>query len=330
MSEVQNMETKSYRELFQAWMADPKQYKGRLLAKQYEVTGKQVDLTDAQGGFAQPEELRNLAQNVANKVNHARILAGVTPSPSSKYRAALADEFGATWVGETDTRTESSTGQFRTQNPTFGEVTALAVATEWALDDMVQGDEWLIQGLESEFAGLETKAFISGTGTNQPSGMLLNNPTADPDSSRDTNTYQSANIGAAGSITAESLAGLLTSLPDEYLAAPQACAWLMHPDVYAEVRELDTSLRAPTRDGAISTFMDLNCFISGEMPAPGAGSFSVAVGNFADGYIFVERAPGMRITRDAVTDVGKVRFYGRRVVGGQVLNNRAIRFGALA
>jgi HK97 family phage major capsid protein len=35
---------------------------------------------------------------------------------------------------------------------------------------------------------------------------------------------------------------------------------------------------------------------------------------------------GMRITRDAVTNIGHVRFYVRRREGGIVLNNNAIKF----
>lgn len=329
MSEAEDIKILSeeeHKELFMAWLKDPAKYKYALLDHQ-----KAVELaTDASGGFAQPEELRNEAVSLANEINIARILCGVTASMTGAYRAAVTDEFSASWVGETDVRGVTATGTFSSQNPTFGEVYAKGVVTEWALDDMVDSANWLVRATESTFAVTETKAFISGTGANQPSGMLLNAPTTQPDNARARDTYQETAIGAAGSITAQSLAALQASLPDEYLGQPQNCAWLMHPDVYAEVRELDSSLRAPTRDGAISTFFDMNCFVSKQMPAPGVASNSVAVGNFSDGYQFLERFPGTRYTRDSVSTIGKINFYARRRIGGGVLNNRAIRFGVLS
>jgi HK97 family phage major capsid protein len=322
-----------HKQLFENWVRSPTAYKERL--EEFEnryFEGKQVDLgTGAAGAFAQPLEVRNRAQQIADNVNTARMLSPVVMANSMDYRAALIDDgTGASWVGETDARTVSATGAFRGQVPTFGELVARPAITEWALDDLVDSTEWLLMTTESQFALIETKAFISGTGVNQPSGMLLNAPLATADSTRDVNTYQFTAVGAAGSISLASLGGLQMSLPDYVLAQPQNAAWLMHPLIWAEILGLDAYISPATRNGAIATFMGMNVFISAQMPAPGVGSFSLAVGDFAQGYILLERFPGTRYTNDNVTDKGKINIYSRRRIGGQVLNNRAIRFGQLS
>ena len=56
-----------------------------------------------------------------------------------------------------------------------------------------------------------------------------------------------------------------------------------------------------------------------------AGKFPVGFGDYKRGYLLVDRV-GLRMTRDNVTNVGFVRFYVRRRVGGIVLNNDAIKY----
>lgn len=324
-----------HRDIYLKWVQKPSQYAEYLSALErhyFSLSGKQVDMgTGAAGGFAQPEQLRAEAALIADEVNLARILCGATPVESGNYRGALIDDgTGAAWAGETDARSEETTGAFRSQPMPSGELYAYPKITEWALDDMVDSDAWLLRAIESKFAFSEVAAWINGTGVNQPQGMLANAPNTDSDAARDPETYQEIAIGALNSITAETLGQLQGSLPDEFLAAPQNCAWLMHPGVWRDVRELDPASRAPTRNGAIATFMDMNVFITSQLPIPAAGTNSIAVGNFQQGYMLTERWPGTRITRNDVTDVGKVGIYARRRVGGNVWNNRAIRFGALS
>ena len=60
------------------------------------------------------------------------------------------------------------------------------------------------------------------------------------------------------------------------------------------------------------------------MPAVAANSFSVAFGDFREGYLVVDRV-GMRITRDEITTPGYVKFYIRKRVGGITRNSQAIK-----
>ena len=61
-----------------------------------------------------------------------------------------------------------------------------------------------------------------------------------------------------------------------------------------------------------------------DMPAVGAGAFSLAFGDFKEGYLIADRV-GMRITRDEITTPGFVKFYVRKRVGGKIRNSQATK-----
>jgi HK97 family phage major capsid protein len=63
-----------------------------------------------------------------------------------------------------------------------------------------------------------------------------------------------------------------------------------------------------------------------QMPNIGAGLFPVAFGDFRRGYILAGRTQ-TRITVDAnITTPGRMKYFVRRRVGGNVLDNHALKF----
>jgi HK97 family phage major capsid protein len=57
-----------------------------------------------------------------------------------------------------------------------------------------------------------------------------------------------------------------------------------------------------------------------------ANGHPIAFGNFARGYLLVDRV-GLRITVDAnITTPGRIKYFIRRREGGHVLNNDAVKF----
>lgn len=64
--------------------------------------------------------------------------------------------------------------------------------------------------------------------------------------------------------------------------------------------------------------------IDDNMPAMGANSLSIAYGNFAQGYVVVNRS-GTVLIRDNITAKGKTKFNFRRRFGGGVQNFEAIK-----
>ena len=60
------------------------------------------------------------------------------------------------------------------------------------------------------------------------------------------------------------------------------------------------------------------------MPDIGAGSLSIAFGNFAAGYVIAERT-ATRILRDPYSHKPFVHFYATKRIGGAVANSEAIK-----
>jgi HK97 family phage major capsid protein len=60
------------------------------------------------------------------------------------------------------------------------------------------------------------------------------------------------------------------------------------------------------------------------MPVVGAGSLSIAFGDFRRGYLIVDRA-GVRVIRDPFTAKPYILFYTKKRVGGGVQDFDAIK-----
>jgi len=67
--------------------------------------------------------------------------------------------------------------------------------------------------------------------------------------------------------------------------------------------------------------------VDDNMPALGAGSYSLAFGNFKRGYKIVNRA-GTTLIRDNITAKGQTKFNFRRRFGGGIMNYEAIKLMA--
>ena len=61
-----------------------------------------------------------------------------------------------------------------------------------------------------------------------------------------------------------------------------------------------------------------------DMPAKGANALSIAFGDFARGYLIVDRI-GTSVLRDPYTNKPYVGFYTRKRVGGCVVDSEAIK-----
>ena len=291
--------------------------------------------TGAAGGFALPEEISREIGRLELLFSPVRRLVKVRQVGTNDYKE-LVSKRGTTsgWVGETGTRTATLTPQLRERAPTFGEIYAYPQVSEWALDDIFFNVEsWLSEEVAQEFAQEEGVAVIAGNGTSKPTGMINTSPAATADFAspeRSANAYQAVTTdltpGGVG-ILADNLIDLAATLAAEYRARS---AWVFNSLTGAAIRKLkDTTnqylwqpgLQAGTPDQLLGRPVE----IWENMPAIGANNFPVALGDWQRAYILADRI-GLRITRDNVTNVGFIRFYIRRRVGGHVLDNHAAKF----
>ena len=78
-----------------------------------------------------------------------------------------------------------------------------------------------------------------------------------------------------------------------------------------------------------STILNLPVRMSTTMPAVAANALSVALADWSDAYLIVDRL-GISVQRDPYTAKPFVEFYTRKRVGGDVVNFRSIKVGIVA
>lgn len=294
--------------------------------------------TPADGGYAVPEELdRDIVKKLVD-ISPMRSVATVRTVGSSGYRK-LASIGGAAsgWVGEAAARPATNTPQLAEIVPTMGELYANPQATQVMLDDaFFDAEAWLAAEVAEEFARAEGAAFISGNGTNQPTGFLNGTAVATADASRAWGVLQfvaSAQAAAlpAANTYADKYIEIVHSLKAGYR---QGAVWMCNKTLLGELRKVKTSdnqyLWQPSvQAGTPATFLGYAVVEAEDMPAVGAGNFPLAFGNFGAGYLIVDRM-GVRTLRDPFSNKPYVGFYTTKRVGGIVQNSEAIKLLKIA
>ena len=347
--EGESKEAVEYRHAFLDWMRAPgdheRQQKAAAAAKQLESKSREgretrstqtVTSTGSAGGFALPEIIERQIARLSVDISPIRQISTVRTVGSPDYKE-LFDVNGAgfEWLGETDTRNQTNTPDLAEVAPTFGMASAKPQASEESLDDLFfDVESWLTMSAAEAIAQGEGVAFISGNGTKKPTGFLAGpTPVTTADASRAFGTLQYIASGQAAALptSADVFYDLVYSLRARYRNNAQ---WVTSKLVLAALRKYkDTSgqyLWQPALTaGQPATFMGYGITEAEDMPAVGAGAFSLAFGDFKEGYLIADRV-GMRITRDEITTPGFVKFYVRKRVGGKLRNTQAIKLLKIA
>ena len=340
----ESKEAVEYRHAFLDWMRAPndheRQQKAATAAKQLEAKNRDgretratqtVTSTGSAGGFALPEIIERQIARLSVDISPIRQIATVRTVGSPDYKE-LFDVNGAgfEWLGETDTRNQTNTPDLAEVAPTFGMASAKPQASEESLDDLFfDVESWLVSSAAEAIAQGEGVAFVSGNGTKKPTGFLAGpTPVTTADASRAFGTLQYIASGQAAALptSADIFYDLVYSLRARYRNNAQ---WVTSKLVLAALRKYkDTTnqyLWQPALTaGQPATFMGYGITEAEDMPAVGAGAFSLAFGDFKEGYLIADRV-GMRITRDEITTPGFVKFYVRKRVGGKLRNTQAIK-----
>lgn len=327
-----------YKTAFMGWMRSRGQsaeheQKMQQVAQKAAAEHKDITIgTGSAGGFGVPEEISREIEKHELKFSPVRSLVKVVRAGTSDYKELLAIN-GATsgWVGETGSRTATTTPTLREITPTHGELYAYPQVSEWSLDDVFFNVEsWLSEAVGESFAVAEATAVLSGNGTNQPTGMLNSAPTAvsDETASRAAAVYEFiANVDAGLALLPDRLIDTQYKLNSAY---QMGAVWAMNSTTAGVVRKLkDTTNQYLWQPSLIvgqpDTLLGKPISVWEQMAAIANNAHPIAYGNFRRGYVIADRV-GLRITRDSVTNIGHVRFYVRRREGGIVLNNNAIKF----
>ncbi|MCM2561350.1 phage major capsid protein [Lutimaribacter sp. EGI FJ00015] len=234
---------------------------------------------------------------------------------------------GAEWVTEREARGDTASPTLHKLSVPVHEISAMPKVTQKLLDDSTFDlATWLTGNISQSFARKEGNAFINGDGINKPRGILSYDVSDDDDDTRDWGTLQTIASGEAADIDEDSLISLIYAIKPEYRAG---ASWIMNRKTAATVRKLKDgqgrflwaeSLAA----GEPPRLLGFPVALDEEMPDIGAGERPIAFGDFASGYIIVDRI-GLRLLRDPYTDKPNVRFYTTKRVGGALYNSEAIK-----
>jgi HK97 family phage major capsid protein len=226
------------------------------------------------------------------------------------------DNTTASWVGETASRSSSE--------PTFDqvEITAHELATYTDVSNILLEDSIvdvaaeLRRDMAESFGKAEAVAFLNGSGSGQPEGVLQN---SDVPVKTDT---------SSNSLTVDDLIAAFYDLPAFYR---NRAVWMANGATIAALRTLkngsgDYIWREAIAEGSPNTLLGRPIVEAPDLPDIGTGNTPIIFGDFQQGYRILDRV-GLSVLRDPYTQQtsGLVRFHARRRVGGKVLKAEAMR-----
>lgn len=289
--------------------------------------------TPADGGYAVPIQQDRDIMRLLTDLSPMRQVCRVMSVGTEDYRKLV--NLGGTasgWVGETDARPATAGPTLAQLKPSFGELYANPEVTQKALDDIffdVEGE--LSQDISESFAVLEGKAFLSGTGTNQPVGLLTAKTSADADSARAFGTVQHIATGVADNFPAKDPADILIDLIYSMKAGYRTGAqFMVNSMTLATMRKWKDGQgnyiwQPAMQNGQPGSIFGYGYVTNEDMPSAGAGAIPVVFGNFQQAYVIFDRV-GIRSLRDPYTNKPFVGFYTTKRVGSMIANTQAVKF----
>ena len=289
--------------------------------------------TPADGGYAVPIQQDRDIMRLLTDLSPMRQVCRVMTVGTEDYRKLV--NLGGTasgWVGETDARPATAGPTLAQLKPSFGELYANPEVTQKALDDIffnVEGE--LSQDISESFAVLEGKAFLSGTGTNQPVGLLTAKTSAEADSARAFGTVQHIATGVADNFPAKDPADILIYLIYSMKAGYRTGAqFMVNSMTLAAMRKWKDGQgnyiwQPAMQNGQPGSIFGYGYVTNEDMPSAGAGAIPVVFGNFQQAYVIFDRV-GIRSLRDPYTNKPFVGFYTTKRVGSMIANTQAVKF----
>ena len=286
--------------------------------------------SDPDGGYLVPSETENAIDRILAKVSPIRAIATVRQIGAATFRKPITTSGADSgWVGEAASRAETTAPTISVIEFPAMELYAMPAATQSLLDDAyVNVEQWLAEEVQTEFAEQEGAAFVNGDGVNKPRGFLTYTMVADASWAWDSIGYIAS--GASGAFASSNPSDALIDLAYAPKQGYRAGAhWAMNRKTESAIRKLKDGQgnyiwQPGTTAGEPATLLGYPVTEAEDMPDIAANSFSIAFGDFARGYLIVDRI-GVRVLRDPYSAKPFVLFYTTKRVGGGVQNFEAIK-----
>ncbi len=269
--------------------------------------------TDANGGYLAPEEFGSELIKLLNEYSPIRSYARVVniSAPEIKYPRRVSGT-AATWVSETEDRTESGM-TFEQITLTPFELATFTDVSNQLLEDNAYGLEGeLLADYAESFGKTEGVAFVKGTGVGQPKGIMT------ASGIKEVKTGVAASFPTAN--PADVIIGMYHAIATSHA---QSGAWLMNRNTLSVIRQWKDGtgrylVLDPITAGGVMTLLGRPIVEMPDMDDIGSGKFPILFGDLS-GYRIIDRV-GLSTLRDPYSLAGKgqVRFHARKRVGADV------------
>lgn len=286
------------------------------------------------GGFMVADGMEAGIRERIRRTSPVRQVANVVSFSGGAYQVLTErGDAGYEWAGERESRSETTTPTINRINITAHELSALPKVSQRLLDTAdydVEG--WLTGYVADVFSRAEATAFVAGDGQDKPKGFLSYATSDAADATRANEAIQYRATGASGAFNGTDPANVLVQTFYDLQGAYQANAtWMAKNTTAAAIATLKDGQGAYlvqsmlNSDGSmVRTIMGRPLAIADDMPAIGANSLSIAVGDFARGYTIVD-GKAVTVLRDPFSAKPNVLFYTTKRVGGGVTEFDAIK-----
>lgn len=217
----------------------------------------------------------------------------------------------------------SESGSYTPSDETFAQVTLgankatskIIISEELLQDSAFPLDTFLAREFGERIGVLENTAYVKGSGTGQPQGLLSSNTASNI-------TTVTAATGNAAAFTYAALVSAIFSLPKQYrdnasfIVNDQAARnlYLMLDSQNRPLWNVNVAASGP------DTFLGYPIYTDPDVPAPGANNISVLFGDWKRTYV-VRRVSGFSLQRqnELHSDNGQIGFRGFERVDGKVV-----------
>lgn len=275
---------------------------------------------DPQGGYLAPAEMSTEFIRDLVEYSPIRSVASVrtTASASVRYPRRTSGT-NAQWEDEMEESEESDVTFGMLEVPARKITTFVDISNELLADSGGAAEAEVRLALAEDFGKKEGSAFVNGSGTKQPEGLMTNGEVG-----------FTVN-GHVSNISADKLIDLFYSLPAAYRNAPGA-RWAMNGTTLATLRKLKDGqgnfLWQPAfAAGQSETILGKGVIEMVDLPDVASGTFPIIYGDFS-GYRIIDRL-ALSILSDPYTQArrGVTRIHATRRTGGRVM--QAARFKKL-
>lgn len=273
---------------------------------------------DPDGGFLVPDEFENQLIQKLQEANVLWTISHVIQTNSGEHKIpVVASEGTAAWLDEEAAYTESNTRFSQVSLAAHKLGTLIKVSEELLNDSAFDLMAYLSDEFGRRLGNAEEQAFLTGTGTNQPTGILTDT----------TGTSAGSTAAKTDTLTFDDLIDLFYSLKAPYR---QNAVFLMSDDTIKTIRKLkdknDQYVWQPSvQAGQPDRILNCPVYTSPYMPNLAAGNKPILFGDF--NYYWIADRQGRTFKRlnklYAVT--GQVGFLGSQRVDAKVILPAAIK-----